>query len=120
MNNAAIIGIINQPGGTRKTTAYANLGNGLVRKGKKELLVDCDLQDSLTFRLGHPQLDILPVTLNALIECVLNDSPIHTREIINHGMSIQAHDPGGKVSQAYHVHVVHVHLKDARKQLAVY
>ncbi|MBQ8072871.1 MAG: ParA family protein [Clostridia bacterium] len=54
MSTASIIGIVNQKGGTRKTTTCVNLGVDLVHEGKKVLLVDCDPQGSLTISLGHP------------------------------------------------------------------
>lgn len=44
--------VVNQKGGTAKTTTVENLGIGLTKAGKKVLLVDCDPQASLTICLG--------------------------------------------------------------------
>lgn len=47
-----IIGLINQKGGTGKTTSAVNLGACLSKAGKKVLLIDLDPQSNLTIHLG--------------------------------------------------------------------
>lgn len=60
---ATTIAIVNQKGGTAKTTTCENLGIGLAMEGKKVLLVDVDPQGSLTISMGWQQPDELPTTL---------------------------------------------------------
>lgn len=63
MSKATIMAVVNQKGGTGKTTTCENLEIGLANEGKRVLLVDTDPQASLTIALGHPRPDELPVTL---------------------------------------------------------
>ena len=48
-----IVPIINQKGGTGKTTTAINLAKGLSMHKKRVLLLDIDSQGNLTFSLGH-------------------------------------------------------------------
>lgn len=49
---AKIVSVINQKGGTGKTTTTINLGSALSKLGKKVLLVDLDPQANLSYSLG--------------------------------------------------------------------
>lgn len=82
--SASIIAVINQKGGTGKTTTCVNLGVDLARMGKRTLLVDCDPQGSLTISLGYAQPDNLPVTLADLMGNIINDIPIDKEGAILH------------------------------------
>ena len=84
MDVASIIGIVNQKGGTGKTTSCINLGVDLAHQGKRVLLVDCDPQASLTISMGYPQPDALSVTLADLMAKALNSESIEPGEGILH------------------------------------
>ena len=84
-NKATVIAVVNQKGGTGKTTTCENLGIGLVNEGKKVLLVDTDPQGSLTIALGNPRPDDLPVTLTDLMAKIMQDQPPLPKEgILSH------------------------------------
>lgn len=80
MSKATVMAVVNQKGGTGKTTTCENLGIGLAREGKRVLLVDTDPQGSLTIALGHSRPDDLPVTLTDLMAKVMQDQPLATKE----------------------------------------
>ena len=73
MNNCKVIAIANQKGGVGKTTTAANLGVGLVRQGKKVMIIDADPQGSLTLSLGIKNPDELDSTLANVMERIVED-----------------------------------------------
>ena len=83
-NKATVQAVVNQKGGTGKTTTCENLGVGLAQGGKKVLLVDVDPQESLTISLGYPRPDDLDSTLSELMAKVMQETPLSPGEGILH------------------------------------
>jgi chromosome partitioning protein len=52
---AKLIAVVNQKGGTGKTTTVANLAVAFAARGRRVLAVDVDPQASLTFYFGHDE-----------------------------------------------------------------
>ena len=73
-NNAKVIAVVNQKGGTGKTTTTENIGIGLVNEGKKVLLIDMDPQGSLTIALGYPRPDEMSPTVSDVFEKVIKET----------------------------------------------
>lgn len=84
MAKATVMAVVNQKGGTGKTTTCENLGVGLAMEGKKVLFVDTDPQASLTICLGHPVPDQLSPTLSDMMGKILSEQPIAPGEGILH------------------------------------
>ena len=81
---ATVMAVVNQKGGTGKTTTCENLGIGLAMEGKKVLVVDTDPQASLTISLGYPIPDQLSPTLSDMLSKVMAEQPIAPGEGILH------------------------------------
>ena len=79
-----VTAVVNQKGGTGKTTTCENLGIGLAMEGKKVLLVDTDPQASLTISLGYPMPDSISPALSDLMKKIVSDQPIESGEGILH------------------------------------
>lgn len=73
-----IIALMNQKGGVGKTTTTVNMAAGLVRAGKKVILIDADLQGNATTALGLqvPQQKDVACDLFAVLTsaCTLQDA----------------------------------------------
>ena len=96
------IAIVNQKGGVGKSTTAVNLGAGLVRQGKRVLLIDADSQANLTEMLGWQQPDELSPTLATMLERIISDRPIgpqvYPAPLRGHGLTARQHRtvrPGG-------------------------
>ena len=79
-----VISVANQKGGVAKSTTTLNLGVGLVKQGKRVLLIDADPQGSLTASLGYVEPDDIGITLATIMMNIINDEEIEEEEGILH------------------------------------
>ena len=75
-----VIAIAYQKGGVGKTTTTSNLGIGLARIGKKVLLIDMDVQGSLTASMGYREPDELETSLANILDLLMNDENIEIQK----------------------------------------
>ena len=84
-----VISVANQKGGVAKSTTTLNLGVGLVKQGKRVLLIDADPQGSLTASLGYVEPDDIGITLATIMMNIINDEEIEEEEgILHHGEQV--------------------------------
>ena len=79
-----VIAICNQKGGLSKTTTTANLGVGLVRAGKKVLVIDADPQGNLSQSLGIENPDELEIALPNIMEQIMTGEDVDVKKGIVH------------------------------------
>ena len=80
-----VISVSNQKGGVGKTVTCVNLGIGLAREGKKVLMIDADLQGSLSISLGVQEPDKLSYSLATVMMNIINDEAFDVRKgIVRH------------------------------------
>ena len=79
-----VISVASIKGGVAKTTTAANLGVGLVKRGKKVLLIDLDPQGSLSLGLGVRNNKELPYTVSSVMQKVINEIGIGEEDGIIH------------------------------------
>ena len=72
MDKCKVIALANQKGGVAKTTSTVNLGVVLANQGYQVLLIDADLQESLTISLGVKNPDDLDVSLATVMDAVID------------------------------------------------
>ena len=111
---AKIVSVINQKGGTGKTTTTINLGCALAALGKKVLLVDLDPQGNLSYSLGVTEpsgtlSDVFTQT-KSLDEIVVWKSGVHILPGSNDLVDVEVSLVGQEERETYLKNI----LKDAK------
>ena len=77
-----VVAIINQKGGTGKTTSTINLGSALSQLGKKILLIDLDPQGNLSYSLGVNDFE------QSMAEVLLGEARLNEILVQREGMQV--------------------------------
>jgi len=90
----AIISVCSEKGGAGKTTAAVNIASGLVKKGKKVLLIDLDQQGNASNALGYirdgkPTISEVIYNLSAGIEMDYSETIRHSENGVDYVPSSQ-------------------------------
>lgn len=81
-----VIAIINQKGGTGKTTTSQNLGIGLAKKGHSVLMIDLDPQGNLSYSFGVNEFD------GTLADVLFHDRSINDVIVKTHNLELVPSD----------------------------
>jgi len=84
MPESKVVAISHEKGSVGKTTTTVNLGVGLVRQGKKVLLVDADPQGDLTKCLGIANPQELTLTLATAMNSIISETEFDPCSMILH------------------------------------
>lgn len=77
-----ILAIVNQKGGTGKTTTTVNIGSAFAAKGHRVLLIDLDPQGNLTYSLGINEFD------NGIVDVLMDNASIFDSLIERESMHV--------------------------------
>ncbi|RNI25014.1 ParA family protein [Rufibacter latericius] len=110
---ATIVSVINQKGGTGKTTTTINLGSALQKLGKRVLLIDLDPQANLSYSLGitEPACTLADVFTgkDKLKDCIQERNGLFvapgTNELVDVEISLVNHEEREKFLQHMFVEV---------------
>ncbi len=83
-----ITSVINQKGGTGKTTTAVNLGSALAHKRKNVLIIDLDPQGNLSYSLGINEYDF------TIGDALMSGKPIKEIGVEREGMTVIPTDQG--------------------------
>ena len=73
---AKVIALMNEKGGTAKSTTATTLAYLLAKRGRRTALIDFDGQGHSSIIFGVKNINKLEVTINTLLKMVMEDEPL--------------------------------------------